>query len=802
MDVNGTHVHLLLGARDWLPRLGEATPPVEERVDWDPKTSHVRLRPQLFRFPARPAEAPFTPEHRRGSARDRFGHFYWISADRRSVRYRPRDAAASAEFWAVSQLVGADTPPPASGAFAACAPPPPPTLPLLRGLAVTERHFLVVGTLAPAGLLVFDLHGGGPPVWLRWPDAVPFAPFDLAATPGGGLWVLDRPAAGVGRLWRLDRDLRVVRAGDEVEIAAAPLPDAFRPVGVAPPAVCVPPMRTFPSGISISLASPVVPGAGDPIAVVALPDGSALVMEVDADAGDTRLYRWTTCGWTGGSPPAPAGELLSAPASLAAALAILLEGPATLVGHDLAFVADEASPPGLMTGTLYVADVAGNQSFGFALSTGIRGTPESAALEIRALAAYYPMRRWAGKALVSSVDREAYYDLADGWLPLADLPRPRYATRGVLDRVIFDGKEPGCVWHRLLLDACIPPGDRVEVESRAADDEDDLPGLPWRREPALRLRPNGPELPWTAPMHATPPPGAGTWELLFQDAIGQFVELRLTLHGSGRSSPKLHALRVHYPRFSYLRYLPDVYREDPSSASFTDRFLANVEGLFTELEGRIASAEVLFDPATAPREGLAWLGEWLGASFDNGWDDARRRLFITHAAELYRRRGTRRGLLAAVRLALDPCPDGEGLFDDDRVPRAGAARSGPFGVRLSEAFAEGDPAAAHRFTVLAPIDVSALPERRLRLREAVAAVVERERPAHAAFDVQLYWALFRVGGARVGYDTALGEGSRFTALVLGAGYLGQSLLGGEHPWDVTDRRVVGRDREGFPPPLG
>jgi phage tail-like protein len=282
---------------------------------------------------------------------------------------------------------------------------------------------------------------------------------------------------------------------------------------------------------------------------------------------------------------------------------------------------------------------------------------------------------------------------------------------------------------------------------------------------------------------------------LFQQAAGRFVEIELRLHGSGRSSPKIRALRAYYPRFSYATYLPDVYRDEPVSASFVDRFLANFEGLLTDLEGRIASAEVLFDKTAAPAGALDWLASWLGALLDPAWGEARRRLLIANAMELYRRRGTRRGLLAAVRLAVDRCPRETGLFADDRD-------GSPFGFRISEAFAQGDAAAAHRFTMLAPVALSSTPAERLRLREQVSAVVERERPAHAAFDVQLYWALFRVGDARVGRDTVLGEGSRFTALVLGAGYLGESLLGERHPWDVHDRRVVGRDRENFKPPLG
>src|SRR5262245_9791801 len=545
---------------------------------------------------------------------------------------------------------------------------------------------------------------------------------------------------------------------------------AGAPAGCVPPNACDGPVRTFPSGIALSLASPPVPADADALAVASLPDGTALVMESDAAEGDTRLHRWTLCAWSGGSPAAEHAGTLGAPASLGQSLSDLLDEPTTLVGYDMAFVPDPSPGAGLVSGRVFVADAAGNQSVAFSLSTGLRGTAEAAALDVTALASYFPMRRWAGKALISDDASDAYYDLDDSWLPLTELPRPRFATRGVLDRIIFDGREPGCVWHRLLVYGCIPPGDAVDVESRAADTTDDLAGVPFRSEPALRLRPDGAELPWTKTLTDAQAavPGVGTWELLFQAAAGRYLELRLTLRGSGRSSPKLRALRAYYPRFSYLRYLPDAYRDDVASASLLDRFFANFEGTLTELEGRIESAQVLFDEATAPPEALDWLATWLGATLDESWNDARRRLFLANAAELYRRRGTRRGLLAALRVSLDPCPAGD-LFADDAVPQ-------PFGFRLSEGFRGGDADSAHRFTVLAPVDLTTSQTDRLHLRDAVSAVVDRERPAHAAFDVQLYWGLFRVGAARVGQDTALGEGSRVSALVIGSSYLGESLL--------------------------
>ena len=109
-------------------------------------------------------------------------------------------------------------------------------------------------------------------------------------------------------------------------------------------------------------------------------------------------------------------------------------------------------------------------------------------------------------------------------------------------------------------------------------------------------------------------------------------------------------------------------------------------------------------------------------------------------------------------------------------------------------------AAAHPFSVLLPFTGQTLTavEDRQRKLQLAQRILELEKPAHTTFDVKFYWAFFRVGDARLGSDTVIGLGGRDPALlpaaVLGQTYLSETYLAPGHPFDVTDRQVLGRDR--------
>jgi phage tail-like protein len=673
MDANGTHFHLLLGETDWgsstdgqglLPAELWSSPPRAghpAKLRWDRQRYELTLQPRLFQFTSGPKDNPPAFSDRRGTGRDRFGNWYWIDETGGEILVNSSGTQTTSHFWSLCDGWWCEQPP-GFGDFGPLAASPAPARLRLRGLTVTEDHYLVVGVLEPAGLLIFDLHAGGPPQQMLWPATVGFMPFDMSPRAGGGVWILDRDfrePAWPARYWALDRHFHVLIQDQQAETLADRQRDDFQPADCRTTRRTA--RRVFPRGILLEAASPLA--ALDAIAIEGLPDGSVLILDRNEDHDFSLIYRFD------------GGQQLGDPVSTEVMKDLVEAGSAfTLVAHDFAFVPEHEGTDGKVLDRVYVVARDGNQAFAFNLSE------QHSQIKLDPVDEYLPMRLFGGKGLVAA-GTQAYYDFSDGWIPLVEQRRPRYVVEATFITPRFDGMDPDCVWHRLALDACIPPETTVRVSSRAANEARDLASAQWQPEPDLYLRGDGSEIPFapnsraslassSQPSKGSQPPSPrgskenrGTWELLFQRARGRFLQLKLTLSGNGRLTPRLRALRAYYPRFSYLEhYLPAVYREESESASFLDRFLANLEGFYTAMEDKLAAVQMLFDVRSAPAETLEWLASWFGLVLDPAWDERRRRLLIKHAMDFFQYRGTISGLEMVLRLAFDDCVD-ETLFD-------------------------------------------------------------------------------------------------------------------------------------------
>lgn len=992
-DVNGTGFELVLGHQDWAQWEGLSSTEGEEgpgRVVYDARAQRVRLRERHKSLQVRREDAEGTTlreEQRSSAARDRYGNWYWIDPeDRGRIRVRNSGDGTVETFWPPTegssfQRKRHREAPYRSDFHPLGEPPASSAIPTLGALTITRDHRLVAGLAAGGpdahtpGLLAFDLHAGGAPRRIPLPGVQDFAPIDAAPRPEGGLYLLDRAAPtgeSPGRIWAFDRALQVEGPARPAESGSV-----FHPAEESDHEEAQQKVRSSAGPFVI----PAEHSDLDSWALLSLPDQTVLVLfegrvvlEGEEQAVST-LLRYDLFPDREEEEPLELRGQVQLEEELANAG---VESPEPegqgFAAHDVAFLAGTPGPTASVEGTLYAVGGRGKQAFAFDLW----GDETEVHVELRM--DEIPLRRFSGKGLVAAGDH-VFYDFGDRWLPLTARPRARFVSQGRIVSNTFDSERTACTWHRLFVDGCIPPGTTVRVESRAADRPDRLQAQPWEPEPELYRRATGSELPYPSPYDDSDPQreGSGTWELLFQGAEGRYVELRLTLEGDGRTSPRLYALRLYAPRFSYLdQYFPDVYQQDEKSAHFFERYLANVEGTFTALEGRIAHVETLFDTRTVPDEYLDWLGSWFGTDFDPALDDRRKRLFLDHAVELYNQRGTPRGLARMLSLALDPCAD-ESLFTGEGVASAigrpdegGAQTARQFGVRIVEQFAtrdvprasvgdatapeqpsevrvetpwtpsdgkeildrrfaqflsrryedqEGPPReevwsarppfppllpsgsdlyasrkrrdwriftrrviegpyaeieadsvvrspsvdpdpvtrrfrdflrrrygrleklaeewpeapqafdrillpegevptgtaledwidfvglalpinrAAHRFRVLVPVEPEeAVSVQRDRLNVA-RRIAEREKPAHTDLEVLPYWAAFRVGTGRTGLDTILGAGSRYSDLLVGRDALGDHTVGGAHPADVTERRLVGRDQSDAPTPL-
>jgi len=221
-------------------------------------------------------------------------------------------------------------------------------------------------------------------------------------------------------------------------------------------------------------------------------------------------------------------------------------------------------------------------------------------------------------------------------------PDPEGAFRGTYTSKCIDSKEQNTRWYRFMLEGSFPSGTKVEFRYHISEkllQEKELKELPeseWEEG-----------LPGSSAVQGEEKRDA----LFLTKQEGRYLWFRIILTGTEKLSPVISSITIFFPKFSYLDYLPSVYRDDSANRDFLDHFLAIFESLFLEIDFKIDYLSKWFDAAGTPPEFLEWLGSWVGA--DRGREEssarkkvpeAKQREFISRAVSLYRERGTREGL--------------------------------------------------------------------------------------------------------------------------------------------------------------
>ncbi len=352
----------------------------------------------------------------------------------------------------------------------------------------------------------------------------------------------------------------------------------------------------------------------------------------------------------------------------------------------------------------------------------------------------------------------------DGGLRLAEVHRAirllalsvsrRFESEGVFLSAALDGGTPGVSWHRVEVEADLPAGASLRVETATADDPSGLDptavgGVDWRA-PVDRA---GAPIPITAEVP----------EQLVQSPPGRYLRLRVTLSGDGAATPSLRSIRVLYPRVSYLDLLPAVYRRDPEAEIFLERFLALFELVFTGIEDRYEEFSRELNPDGAPREVIDWLACLIDLAFDPSWPLARRRALVAAAIELYRLRGTVEGIKRYLEIYTGIRPEIlEGFLRRPRQP-AFLGRPGAIlgcGLQLQPCAPDRPPREtldrlyAHRFTVVVYLEDDC---DETVLMPVVNRIVETNRPAHTVHNVCIVTPDARLGQqSTVGLDLVVG----------------------------------------------
>jgi phage tail-like protein len=184
-------------------------------------------------------------------------------------------------------------------------------------------------------------------------------------------------------------------------------------------------------------------------------------------------------------------------------------------------------------------------------------------------------------------------------------------------------------------------------------------------------------------------------------------------------------------RRGYLENLPAIYRRSDAVGRNLVRDVCFVfEHMFDSIEVNLTDGWRFYDPHVSPVDFLDWLSQWTAFTLDLDWPEPRKRALIKRAVDLYRIRGTKRGLSLFLMLFTGHEPD----IEENTWPFKGFRVEGEAaetGARVGLDSVILPPVdLAHCFVVTMPIKFDTVTsEMVIRIHQ----IIQMEKPAHTHY---------------------------------------------------------------------
>lgn len=199
---------------------------------------------------------------------------------------------------------------------------------------------------------------------------------------------------------------------------------------------------------------------------------------------------------------------------------------------------------------------------------------------------------------------------------------------------------------------------------------------------------------------------------------------------TGQQQVESASFKLHVrPHSLYLQCLPTIYGE----SDFAGRLLKIFEQAFEPTVHTFNTLWAYLDPLTAPKALLPFLAYWVAWPIDPRWSRDRQRRLIRNAMELYRWRGTRRGLRLYLHLYTD-------LPLDEHLPEAEKH------ISIEEHFSEGFVLAGTQVGRQSLLGGGKPYHFRVRLRseqpnqideQLVRTIIDQEKPAFCTYELEI-----------------------------------------------------------------